>query len=98
MSKAFRGFLESLNLAHFFLSLMFGSRLGRNGSWICSSCVRQRILLTARQKRSISQRYVAKVDSAEEQWKGFCEEIEAGKRQSMLRILEERGYINAIAG
>jgi hypothetical protein len=35
---------------------------------------------------------------AKEQWDGWANEIREKKRKSMLTILEERGFVHAIAG
>ncbi|KAL9037266.1 MAG: hypothetical protein Q9180_003818 [Flavoplaca navasiana] len=73
--------------------------------WVCQSC--QRHLRLARQavrpvarthKRTITRIYQAKVADAEEQWQQRYEKIRNGQRQGMLDILEERGFLNAVAG
>lgn len=58
-------------------------------SYICWSC---------QQKRAISTTWLTKQKEAKEQWATFATEIRAKKRKSMLSILEERGFIHAIAG
>ncbi|KAI4129258.1 MAG: hypothetical protein LQ338_002310 [Usnochroma carphineum] len=80
----------------------------KSTSWIWPTCAHSqqtlrrilRVILppASAQKRYISQRYTRKVEEAENQWQRKHEKIEAGKRHSMLSILEERGYINAVAG
>ncbi|KAL8748860.1 MAG: hypothetical protein Q9199_008028 [Rusavskia elegans] len=86
---------------------MVAARLGslRPAPWVCQSC--QRNLRQTRQtvhpaprtqKRTITQNYEAKVKDAEEQWQGKYAEIQSGQRQSMLDILGERGFLNAVAG
>ena len=87
---------------------MHNPQLGKGTFWVCSSCIRRQRLLRSVwktrpsapyfQQRSISEKYIAKEAEAETQWKSYHEDIKAGKRQSMLSILEERGYINAVAG
>ncbi|KAL8996930.1 MAG: hypothetical protein Q9169_003689 [Polycauliona sp. 2 TL-2023] len=73
--------------------------------WVCRSC--QRTLRQAQQgvhlssttqKRTITQVYERKVKDAEEQWMVRHKEIKNGERQSMVDILQERGYLNAVAG
>ena len=49
-------------------------------------------------KRWISQRYLRKQAEAEERWQADAKIIHAGEKQSMLSMLEERGYIDTIAG
>ena len=73
--------------------------------WVCQSCqqhlrlARQAVHPIARtQKRTITRVYQAKVEDAEKQWQQRYEEIRNGRRQGMLDILEERGFLNAVAG
>ncbi|KAF2402742.1 hypothetical protein EJ06DRAFT_472314 [Trichodelitschia bisporula] len=47
------------------------------------------------QRRKASQLSPSDVD---EEWKALAQEIKAGRRKSVLRVLEERGYVNQIAG
>jgi len=49
-------------------------------------------------RRGIGTKYLAKVKVAEQEWAEKAAEIKDGRRKSMLSILEERGYINQIAG
>ncbi|KAL8690983.1 MAG: hypothetical protein Q9224_004278, partial [Gallowayella concinna] len=71
--------------------------------WICPTCrIRQqrsiRFPILTNQKRHITRNYEAKTRDAERQWQERYAEIQAGERQSMLSILVERGYVNAVAG
>ena len=50
------------------------------------------------QKRSITQNWLRKTEEAKEAWDAQAQEIKAGRKQSMLSLLEERGYVNAVAG
>jgi len=50
------------------------------------------------QKRGITQQHIRKVGEAEEQWAQWASEIKAGKRQSFLSMLEERGFVNSVVG
>ena len=78
----------------------------RPAPWVCQSC--QRHLRHARQtvhppvattqKRTITRKYQARTKDAEEQWQERYAEIRNGQRQSMLDILQERGFLNAVAG
>ncbi|KAL8946475.1 MAG: hypothetical protein Q9222_007136 [Ikaeria aurantiellina] len=89
---------------------MISSRVssGRLTAWICPSCARheqtarraERVLRprSITQKRYIAQSVIQKTNDAAKQWQEKHRQIENGERQSMLSILEERGYINAIAG
>lgn len=76
----------------------------QNQPYICSSCIKARhfykspIGLVKSQRRSISMGYIAKTEAAADQWAIQANEIEAGKRKSVLSLLEERGYVNQIAG
>ncbi|KAL8891552.1 MAG: hypothetical protein Q9215_001416 [Flavoplaca cf. flavocitrina] len=86
---------------------MVTARLGSNSAapWVCQSCqrhlrlARQAVHPAARtQKRTVTRIYQAKVQDAEKQWQQRYEEIRNGQRQGMLEILEERGFLNAVAG
>ncbi|KAI4234959.1 MAG: hypothetical protein LQ349_003475, partial [Xanthoria aureola] len=78
----------------------------RPAPWVCQSC--QRHLRHARQtvhppvpttqKRTITRKYQARTKDAEEQWQDRYAEIRNGQRQSMLDILDQRGFLNAVAG
>ena len=77
------------------------------GSWICSSCLQKRGKITGlsvhakyeklkREKRRF--KYGEKLDDAEAEWAAKAADIKEGKQKGMLSILEERGYVNQIAG
>ena len=71
---------------------------------LCSSCTRLQVLFKyriphiARQHRFVSQKGIQKCKRAADTWASQGKEIEAGTRPSLLSILEERGYVNQIAG
>jgi tyrosyl-tRNA synthetase len=50
------------------------------------------------QKRLISDRLLQNHISAEWEWKQQAELVRKGQKKSMLQLLEERGYVNQIAG
>lgn len=50
------------------------------------------------QKRSITQNWLRKQAEAKEAWGVQAQEIRDGKKESMLSILEQRGYVNSVAG
>lgn len=56
------------------------------------------ICYRCQQRRSISQTFLKTVQEGKQQWAQRAEEIQAGKRQTMLSILEERGLVKALAG
>ena len=73
------------------------------GRFICRSCIRRalgprqqssRVL----QRRWVSEKYLKKQQEAEEQWQANAQLIHRGQKQSMLSMLEERGYVDTIAG
>lgn len=80
------------------------SRLPQTSPYICASCVRHAQIRGSRlqgstvQKRSITQNWLRRTAEAKEAWDVQAKEIEAGRKQSMLSILEERGYVNYVAG
>ncbi len=61
---------------------------------ICQSCV----LRLYPQRRVISQKYLEKQLDAKLAWAKKAAEIQAGKQESMLAMLENRGYVNQIVG
>lgn len=56
------------------------------------------ICVFCQQKRLVSTTWLKKQQEARDQWAGFAADIKAKKRKSMLTILEERGFVHAIAG
>lgn len=69
--------------------------------YICVSCARSHSidkLTLGVQARSITQNYLRKTAEAADQWAIWAGEIKAGKRKSMLAILEERGYVHQVVG
>jgi len=74
-------------------------RLFQKSSYICSSCARRfRAFGSATQKRSITQNHLKKTLEAKLDWARQATEIKAGKKDSMLTMLEKRGYVNQIVG
>ena len=62
-------------------------------------CVRQFTLKRATaQKRTITQNYPKTTEETKQEWAKQATEIRAGRRESMLAMLEKRGYINQIVG
>ncbi|CAG8978651.1 hypothetical protein HYALB_00011746 [Hymenoscyphus albidus] len=71
----------------------------RANLYVCAQCsLRARKSPTWTSKRWIGMKYLAKVADAEVQWAEKASAIIAGKRKSMLTILEERGLVNQITG
>lgn len=66
--------------------------------YVCRSCVYCQSIAKTGQRRSITREFLRKTAEAEAQWKVQAGEIREGKRDSMLTILEKRGYVNSIAG
>lgn len=62
---------------------------GRPQRYICWRCQR---------KQAISTTFLKRQDEAKKQWETWAKEIRSGTRQSLLAILEERGFVHAIAG
>lgn len=50
------------------------------------------------QRRYIGEKYLAKMANAELAWKERAAEIDAGKKESFLSMLEERGFVKDITG
>lgn len=75
------------------------SSLLQSSSFICPSCIRRiRLLGSPNQKRFITENYLRKTLEAKLQWARQATEIKAGRKKSMLDMLEKRGYINQIVG
>lgn len=67
--------------------------------YVCCSCLLQLPQAVVRQqRRAISQNYLKKQAEANAKWAENAEEIRAGNRDSMLTMLEKRGYIHQIVG
>ena len=62
----------------------------------CACCMRLSGLVT--QKRNITQGYLQKTLEAKLEWARQSTEIKAGRKESMLSMLEKRGYVNQIVG
>lgn len=71
-------------------------------SFVCQSCSRklwrQKPSFPVRQRRYISQNFIRKTEEAKEAWAEQAKEIKAGQQESMLKKLEDRGYINSVVG
>jgi len=50
------------------------------------------------QKRWLHRNHIRRIVAADTEWRDRADAILAGKKQSMLRLLEERGYVNQIVG
>ena len=80
------------------------ARLSGSSPYICASCARYLRALGLRlhgvttHKRHITQNWLRKTAEAKAAWDAQAVEIKEGRKQSMLSILEERGYVNAVAG
>lgn len=76
----------------------------QRAQYICASCATNQRLLrrnlnkVLHQRRSITQNYLRKTGEAAEAWHLQAEEIKAGRKQSFLSFLEERGFVNSVAG
>ena len=67
--------------------------------YVCSSCLRHLSQAVVRQqRRAITQNYLKKQAEANAEWAKRAQEIRAGNQDSMLAMLEKRGYINQIVG
>lgn len=62
---------------------------------ICAFCWR---FTRQSQRRSIGEKYLAKLANSELEWKEIAAVIRDGKKPTMLSTLEERGYVKDITG
>lgn len=74
-----------------------------NHPYICLSC-QSRLPTTAsqppqsQQKRWITRSHIIRIKEAMDDWAERADAIKNGKKQSMLSVLEERGFVNQIVG
>lgn len=74
-------------------------RTTRPELYVCARCAFRAAQPSTRgPKRCISTSFLNKVAAAEVQWQERAVEVQAGKRKSLLTVLEERGLIQAITG
>jgi tyrosyl-tRNA synthetase len=64
---------------------------------VCRRCI-QRVTSLTTQKRAYHDRWLQHKIGADWEWKERAAEVVAGKRKSMVKMLEERGYIHQVAG
>ena len=75
------------------------SRVVQESLRLCPSCaIRLRTLNSTGQRRSITQQHIEKILEAKLEWARQSTEIKAGRKESMLTLLEKRGYVNQIVG
>ncbi|KAA6410472.1 MAG: tyrosyl-tRNA synthetase [Lasallia pustulata] len=72
--------------------------LSQSLPYVCRSRLHRQLIWNALQRRSITQNWLRKTAESEQQWKARAVEITNGTKESMLSILEKRGYVNSIAG
>ena len=53
---------------------------------------------TVSQRRWLTRNHARHIKEAEEDWETRMQDIALGRKQSMLSLLEERGYVNQIIG
>ncbi|XTI84198.1 tyrosyl-tRNA synthetase-like protein [Cenococcum geophilum] len=75
----------------------FFKYLARPQPYICKRCIRNRNI-ARESRRAITQNFLRKTYDAELEWKAQAVKIKAGKKQNMMSILEERGFVKDIAG
>lgn len=87
---------------HMSRRLHSSSRLGLASTYVCSTCRVKRFPTDLPslhgQKRWITRNHIRKIQEAEKDWSLRANAIVSGKVQSMLNLLEERGYVNQIVG
>lgn len=69
----------------------------RLGEYVCNDCLKQ-ITQQTLSRRWITQNGIRKVKIAQADWSDRRDDIESGKAQSILQVLEDRGLINQIVG
>jgi tyrosyl-tRNA synthetase len=75
----------------------FFKHLARPRAYICNECIRHGAV-PRQTKRHISDGWLRKTGEAEIAWKEQGQIIRAGEKQSMMSLLEERGFIKDVAG
>ena len=67
--------------------------------YICASCARRlRPTGSKPQRRNITQTSGDNTTETKKEWEKRAREIREGKQESMLTMLENRGYVNQIVG
>ena len=73
-----------------------------HSDYICQSCranpLPPRTSRSFLQKRWIGMNQIRRIKEAQDHWAAQAEDVMQGKKQSMLGLLEERGYVNQIVG
>ena len=71
----------------------------QKAQYICPSCARRILPFRLQtQKRSITQNFLQKTLEAKVAWARQATEIKAGRKESMLTMLEKRGFVNQVIG
>jgi hypothetical protein len=87
---------------HMSRRLQSSLKVGIQSTYVCRSCRAKLFSADNRrlvvQKRWITRNHIRKIQEAEEDWSLRADAIATGKKQSMLSLLEERGYVNQIIG
>ena len=71
-------------------------------SYICAKCIRRiqvrypSTVARVAAKQGFTYKYGQKLEKAAEEWQDKAVEIRNGGQESMLSILEQRGYVEAI--
>ncbi|KAI9729543.1 MAG: Tyrosine--tRNA ligase, mitochondrial [Cirrosporium novae-zelandiae] len=74
---------------------------GKGPPFVCGRCLFRGIkpsTINWQQSRSIGLKWLAKQKAADDEWAANAKEVDAGKKQSMLSLFEERGYIHSVVG
>jgi tyrosyl-tRNA synthetase len=66
--------------------------------YVCASCAFKASRPNKTARRWVHMKYLVKVADAEERWAEQAKLIQAGKKTSMLSILEERGLVEKFTG
>jgi tyrosyl-tRNA synthetase len=65
--------------------------------FVCQDCARKvNQEIFKQQRRWITQNHVRKIAQAEADWRKRAQDIEEGRKRSMLEVLEERGFVHQI--
>lgn len=65
--------------------------------YVCARCA-QKQLLPRLDRRGVARLVLWRNAAAGDKWRAQMGEIRGGNKDSMLKILEDRGYVHAIAG
>jgi hypothetical protein len=72
--------------------------LSRPRQFVCRQCIRQQYTLARGEQPGKPWAATTSREEAQKQWEEKAEMVRSGRQQSMLSLLEERGFVKDVAG